>query len=256
MPHITLLNVALIVAVGIACGFINAIAGAGSLLTLPVLIFMGLPTAAANGTNRVAIEVQSVFAIMGFRSKGVAAFKESLLFSLPTLAGAIIGALLAIRVPDSLFKPILSVVMIVMLGVIFYNPAKRLKRAEVRMTPLRWIAAGVAFFLAGIFGGFIQAGVGFLLISILVGIIGLDLVKTNAHKVFIVGIFTLVALAIFALKGQVNWILGITLSVGNGLGGWLGSRFAVVKGEKWIQAFMVLAVVIMAVKLSGLIPGF
>jgi uncharacterized protein len=254
--NLSIVNVALILGVGLACGFINAIAGAGSLLTLPVLIFLGLPTAVANGTNRVAIEVQCITAVLGFRSKGVSNFKLSLLFSLPTLVGAIVGALLAINVSDALFKPILAIVMVIMLGVTFYNPAKRLKRSAVTMSPARWIAASIAFFFAGIFGGFIQAGVGFLLISILVGIVGLDLVKTNAHKVFIVAVFTLFALAIFVWGGKVNWLLGAVLAVGNGVGGWLGSRFAVTKGEKWIQAFMVLAVVGMAIKLSGIVPGW
>jgi len=254
--NLSAVNIAIILIAGAISGFINSIAGAGSLLTLPVLIFMGLPSAVANGTNRVAVFIQCISAVLGFRSKGVADYKLSLLFALPATAGAIVGAFLAIKLPDNLFNPILAGVMILMLGIIFLNPGKRFKRDSSNMSPLRWVVAGVAFFLAGVFGGFIQAGVGFLLISILVGIVGLDLVKTNAHKVFIVAAFTLVALAIFVINGKVDWVLGLILAAGNAAGAWVGSRFAVTKGEKWIQAFLVLAVVAMAVKLSGIVPGW
>lgn len=254
MVDFGLAHIALILVVGVAAGFINALAGAGSLLTLPVLIFMGLPSAVANGTNRVAIEVQSIAAILGFRSKGVFDYKFSLLLSLPTLVGALLGARLAIDIPDAWFRLILAGLMILLLAVIWWNPAQRIKQSQTPMTPWRWAAATVSLFLAGVFGGFIQAGVGFVLITILVGIVGLDLVKTNAHKVFIVGVFTLFALAVFIMEGKVNWLLGLMLSVGNGVGGWLGGRFAVTKGEKWIRIFLVLAVVAMAVRLTGLVP--
>lgn len=256
LQALTVVNVVLILVTGVAAGFLNTMAGAGSLLTLPVLIFMGLPSAVANGTNRIAIEIQSITGVLGFRSKGVANYKLSLLLSIPTLLGAIFGALAAIKVPDKLFNPILAVVMVLMLGVIFWNPAKRLKHDHIEMTPARWVATAVALFFTGIFGGFIQAGVGFLLISVLVGIVGLNLVKTNAHKVFITGAYTVFALAIFVVNGKVNWVLGLVLAVGMAAGAWLGSRFCVTKGEKWIRAFLILAVVAMAIKLSGIVPGW
>ena len=256
LQNLSVANVAIILVVGAVAGFLNTMAGAGSLLTLPVLIFMGLPSAVANGTNRIAIEIKSITGVLGFRRKGIFDYKRSLLFSIPTLLGAIVGALAAIKVPDTLFNPILAVVMVIMLGVIFWNPAKRLQQGGVEMTPARWVATSIALFFTGIFGGFIQAGVGFLLISVLVGIVGLNLVKTNAHKVFITGAYTLFALGIFIVNGKVNWVLGLVLAAGMAVGAWLGSHFAVTKGEKWIRAFLILAVVAMAVKLSGIVPGW
>jgi uncharacterized protein len=249
-------DVALILVVGIVSGIVNVMAGGGSLLTLPVLIFMGLPSATANGTNRIAIEVQNIFAILGFRSKGIFDLKLSLLLAIPALAGAGVGAFIAIDLPDKLFNQILAGIMIMALGLILWNPTRRLKQAEIVMTPTRRLVSIVVFFLVGIYGGFIQAGAGFILIAALVLVTGLDLVKTNAHKVFITAVYTLSALGMFAMGGKVDWVLGLGLAVGNGVGGWIGSRFQVEKGEKWVRIFMIVTVVAMAVQLSGIVPAW
>jgi len=251
-----LAKIALILVAGVAAGIINTMAGGGSLLTLPVLIFMGLPSAVANGTNRVAIEVQNIIAILGFRSKGISNFKLSLQFAIPALAGAIVGARIAIDLPDKLFNQMLAGIMIMALALILWNPTRRLKQAEVEMTPARRLVSVVAFFLVGIYGGFIQAGVGFILIATLVMITGLDLVRCNSHKVFIIAVYTLSALVVFALEGKVDWLLGTVLAIGNGTGGWIGSRFQVEKGEKIVRVVLVIAVLVMAVRLSGIVPGW
>ena len=251
-----LVKIALILVTGVVAGILNVMAGGGSLLTLPMLIFLGLPSATANGTNRVAIEVQNIIAVLGFRSKGISNLKLSTLFAVPALVGAIVGARIAIELPDKLFNQILAGVMILALALILWNPTRRLKRNEITMTPTRRLVAILVFFLVGIYGGFIQAGVGFILIAALVLITGLDLVRTNSHKVFIIAVYTLSALATFALEGKVDWVLGLVLAVGNGVGGWIGSRFQVAKGEKWVRIVLIVAVVAMAVRLSGIIPGW
>jgi uncharacterized membrane protein YfcA len=103
--------------------------------------------------------------------------------------------------------------------------------------------------VVGFYGGFIQAGVGFLLMAALSRVIGLDLVRVNMHKVFIVGFFTLAALIIFAARGQVLWIPGLALAVGNSIGGWIGSQLSVLKGERWIRNTLYVALFLMAIKL-------
>src|SRR3989339_1941116 len=110
--------------VGVVAGVINTLAGGGSLITLPVLIFLGLPATVANGTNRLAITVQRVLAVTGFKRKGVSDFKSSLLMSLPALIGAGIGTQLAVDVSDILFKSILAGVMILVLALILWNPIR------------------------------------------------------------------------------------------------------------------------------------
>jgi len=249
-------KIALILATGTLAGIINTLAGGGSMLTMPMLIFLGLPSATANGTNRIAIEVQNILAVLGFKSKGVADWRLSLRLAVPVTVGAVIGSSVAIDIPDDVFRHILAVLMLLVLGLVLWNPTHRLKERQVSMTTGRWVAATVALFCVGLYGGFIQSGVGFLFIATLVTITGLDLVRTNSHKVFIVGIYTVFSLAVFALNGKINWGLGLILAVGNGLGGWLGSHLAVSKGEKWVRAVLVVTVVAMALRLSGLIPGW
>jgi len=255
MP-LDLVKVMLVLAVGVVAGILNTMAGGGSLITLPMLIFLGLPSAVANGTNRVAVGAQNILAILGFRSKGISDIRLSLFFALPALVGAVVGACIAIDLPDAVFQQVLAVVMVVVLVLILWNPTRRLGKTTASMTPLRRILAAVVFFLIGMYGGFIQAGVGFLIMAALVLITGLDLVRVNAHKVFIVFFFTLSALVVFALEGKIDWVLGAVLAVGNAAGGWIGSRFQVEKGEKVVRVVLVIAVLVMAVRLSGIIPGW
>ncbi len=248
-------QIIVVIVVGIVGGFVNTLAGGGSLLTLPALIFIGLPSAVANGTNRVAILLQNLTAVAGFKQQGLSDFKFSLGLSVPAVVGAIVGAKLAMDISDALFQKVLAAVMLLVVGLILWNPTRRWQKGQAVLSPKRRLLAMVAFFFVGVYGGFIQAGVGFIIIAALVLITGLDLVHTNSHKVFVVGVYTLAALATFALSGKVNWGIGLVLGVGNGIGGWIGSQWAVVGGEKWIKVVLAVAVVAMAAKLLGLIPA-
>ena len=237
-----------LVAVGAIAGFLNVLAGGGSLLTLPILIFFGLPAAVANGTNRIAIFCQNIFAITGFKRQGVFPVRLALICTPPALLGSYLGANLAIDIDETLFRRLLALIM---LGVLVFTamvPMKKLRSAEMPMTRNRFAVLLVSFFLIGIYGGFVQAGVGFLVISGLM-IHGLDLVRINAVKVLVIFAFTSVALAIFITHGQVDYVLGSALAVGNSLGGWCATHFAVKKGHDWIKRVVTLTVMAFAVRL-------
>lgn len=244
-----LLHVVLLFGTGIAAGFLNTVAFGGSLLALPMLIFLGLPTAVANGTNRVAIFFQNFSAIMGFRRKGVSDFRFSILLTVPAVIGAGVGAIIAVDTKDSLFQLILAAVMIVMLILTLLNPTERLKNRMESGGTRSKIIAMIVFFFIGIYGGFIQAGVGLLVITALRLLTGMDLVRTNAIKVFVIFFYTILALGIFIINDKVNWYLGPTLAVGNACGAWLGSHWAVAKGEKWIKVMLIVAVIAFAIRL-------
>jgi uncharacterized membrane protein YfcA len=243
-----ILQMLLLAGLGVVAGILNVLAGGGSLMTLPVLIFMGLPAPVANGTNRIAILCQNVVAVGGFKSKGVFPAKLALLCTVPALIGSVIGAQLAIDISEELFRQILAVVMIGVILLMVFDPNKRLKVDEQHMTPLRTAVLLFSFFLIGIYGGFIQAGVGFLIMSGLL-VHGLDLVKINAVKVFVVLFYTIIAMAVFIWHDQVNYPLGIALAIGNSAGGWIGSHLAVKKGHDWIRRLVIIVVVIFAIKL-------
>ena len=246
------LHVLLLFGTGIAAGFLNTVAFGGSLIALPVLIFLGLPTAVANGTNRVAIFFQNFSAIMGFRRKGVSDFGYSILLAIPAVIGAVIGAIIAVDIKDAVFNLILAVVMITMLVLTLINPTERLKDRIESGDKRSKIIAMVVFFFIGIYGGFIQAGVGLLIITALRLLTGMDLVRTNAIKVLVIFCYTVVALGIFIMEKQVDWALGVTLAIGNATGAWLGSHWAVEKGDKWIRVVLIVAVLGFAIRLVWL----
>lgn len=234
--------------VGVVAGFLNVLAGGGSLLTLPLLIFFGLPAATANGTNRVAIFCQNIFAISGFKRQGVFPIRLALLCTPPALIGSYIGANLAINVDEMLFRRLLALIMVVVLVFMVLDPMKRFRVQAMPMTPARVVVLIVSFFGVGLYGGFVQAGVGFLIITALL-VHGLDLVRINAVKVLVIFAFTAVALGVFVLHGQVDYVLGLALAAGNSLGGWIATHFAVKKGHDWIKRFVVVTVLIFALRL-------
>lgn len=241
-------QVPLLIAVGTIAGTLNVLAGGGSLLTLPILIFLGLPASVANGTNRIAIFFQNIFAIRGFRQHGVFPLKTALICTAPALIGSYIGASLAISIDDALFNKLLALIMVGVMILTAVDPARNYAAEEVKTTPLRLLVLLVTFFGVGLYGGFVQAGVGFLIISGLL-VHGLDLVRINAIKVIVIFAFTIVALAVFISHGEINYTLGIALAVGNSIGGIIGARLAVNKGHDWIKRIVTVTVLVFAIKL-------
>ncbi len=242
------LHALLLFAVGLVAGILNVLAGGGSLLVLPVLIWVGLPAAVANGTNRVAILAQNIVAVRGFQQRGLLPWRLALLCTAPALVGGALGARLAVDIDDQLFKRILAAVMLGVCVVMVIDPAKRLRVDVARLGTARTAVLVVSFFAIGMYGGFIQAGVGFLVITGLL-VHGLDLVRINAIKVFVVGAFTVTALIVFIVHHEVNWHLGIALAAGNALGGWLGTRLAIAKGHAWLRRLVLVVIVVFAVRL-------
>jgi len=243
----------LLCAVGVVAGFVNVMAGGGSLLTMPMMVFMGLPGPVVNGTNRVAIFIQNIAAVVGFFRQGFSDFRLSLSLTLCALPGTIVGAMLGTRLEGVWFNRVLAGVMMAVMLLMLRKKKKRTGTVEQESheppSPQRRWAAHLLMIGAGFYGGIIQAGVGFIMIAILHRTLGLDLVRVNMHKVFIIGVYTLVALVVFASQGQVDWLLGLLLAVGNAAGAWIGTHYAVKKGERLIRIILNIALVAMAAKL-------
>lgn len=247
--EISWLNAGLLIAVGFVAGSINVLAGGGSLISLPVLIFLGLPPAVANASNRIAIFSQNIFGIWGFKSKGVSAYPYSLFLGISAFAGAIVGAKISVDLDADLFNKIIAVIMIMVVAMTIISP-KATAAGQAEKTDFKSTAIGIiVFFFIGIYGGFIQAGVGFLIMAALTGINKFTLVKTNSAKVFVVFIYTIASLGVFIWEDVINWEYGIALAIGNSLGGWIASRWSVAKGDKWIKRFLIVTVSALAIKL-------
>jgi uncharacterized membrane protein YfcA len=234
--------------VGLVAGMINIMAGGGSTLTLPTLIFLGLDAATANGTNRVAIVLQNVFATWSFRRENVSRFRQSLTFALWTIPGAIAGAVAAVQVGDEWFRRILGIVMI---GVVISMLLPQKEASDLSKDGVHswWIYPSL--FGIGFYGGFIQVGVGFLIMAAFYHLLRLNLVFVNMHKVLVVLVYTIPALLIFAMTDHVDWVLGFGLAAGNSLGGWWAAKLSVRRGEQVIRYVLIVAVLIMAAKILG-----
>lgn len=237
-----------LIVIGFIVGVVNTLAGGGSLLTLPLLIFLGLPPNVANGTNRVAIFIQNIFGTAGYRSKGYNTYPYSIYFGISALLGAIIGAKLAIDIRGEVFNKILAVVMVFVVVFIVFSP-KNIEKIKERLTTKYVGLSIVVFFFIGIYGGFIQAGTGFFILLALTNINKLSLLKSNATKAVVILIYTVSALATFAYYDKINWEYGLTLAVGSATGAWFASRWSVKKGDKLIRLFLIITVTAMAVKL-------
>jgi uncharacterized protein len=242
-----------LLAVGAVSGALNVLAGGGSFLTLPLLIFLGLPPGVANGTNRVAILVQNMGAVWRFRSHGLFDPAWIPLAAGPAVLGAILGTWAALEIGDDAFRRVLAGLMVIATLWILWDPLSR-RRGSGSAAPgelphgARRAAFAAAFFTVGVYGGFVQAGIGFLLAAVATWA-GLDLVRGNALKVLVVLLLTPISLAIFAWSGRVDWIVGLPLAAGHLLGALAGVRWTVLKGHVWIKRFLTVTVIAFAIKL-------
>lgn len=232
MPEYTLLAV-----VGIAAGFINVVAGGGSMLTVPALVLMGVPGAVANGTNRIAILAQTVTASMTFFRRGIRDPGLSAALAVAMLPGAVIGAWTGAHLSGAWFNRLLALVMVaVMLAMSLEARVKRHAAAVPAGATLRRPRLTFALVaLIGFYGGIIHIGIGFLIMFVLHRVGGLDLVRVNMHKMVIVIPYTLAALAIFWAESGILWWAGLALAVGNAVGGWLGAHVSIRHGERFIR---------------------
>ncbi|MEK9751435.1 MAG: sulfite exporter TauE/SafE family protein [Flavobacteriaceae bacterium] len=239
----------LITVVGFIAGFVNTLAGGGSIITLPAMILVGLDPTVANATNRLGIMLSALSAASGFKSKKVSVMPFSLYLGLAATIGAVIGAMIAVEFDKRLFNKVLAIIMIIIVVLMILQP--RIQRAisveRLSGKPL-WFTLMI-FLLLGVYGGFINAGMGLLMILWLNLFNGLDLIRTNATKVLVTAIYTSAALAVFIWNDLIDWLIGLLLAFGNMVGGWIAARLSVKKGEGFIRAALLVMVILMAVKL-------
>jgi len=244
-----IIEIIVLIGVGFVAGAINTLAGGGSLLTLPILIFLGLPPNIANGTNRIAILFQNIFTTAGFKSKGVVTFPFSIYIGISALLGSLIGAQIAVDIKGDTFNKILAIIMVIVVAYMVFQSKNKQQNIIERINGKHLWLSIFLFFFIGIYGGFIQAGVGFIMLLVLSSVNNLSLVKSNAIKVTVVLIYTISAVAVFAYNDKINWKVGLTLAIGNSIGGWIASRWSVKKGDGLIRKFLIVMIVIMAIKL-------
>jgi uncharacterized protein len=240
-----------VVLAGLIAGFINTVAGSGSLVTLPMLIYLGLPPTVANGTNRVGILLQNLVSTASFRQQKVLSLRDGMAPAIPAIAGWLLGAVLATHLDQTMMRRAIALLMLFMLVVIVARPERWLRRPAEAFRLRVGVKEALIFFAIGIYGGFIQAGVGVFILAALVLGVGMDLVRANGLKVLIILVGTAAALLVFQRNGQVNWGIGLLLAVGNSLGALAASRMSVQKGAPFIRWFLIAVILLSSLDMLG-----
>ena len=243
LASIDTFHILILVLTGLAAGVINTLAGGGSNLSLPALMMFGLPADIANATNRVSVLLQSLTATRGFhkhKSIPPAAVKDTFF---PLLLGGLLGALIASYLDVTVLKPLLLGTMVaVSLWVVLRSDTKNTGSATQKScwhSPMAFVST----LMAGFYGGFVQAGVGFVLIAAFVGVLNYDLLRANALKVVATLIFTAIALVVFIARDQVAWLPGLLLAAGSMLGAQIGVKFAISIQAKTLKVMVLIMTV-------------
>lgn len=246
----TILECIALISIGVFAGFTNVLAAGGSMVTIPLLMFMGLDGTTANGTNRVAIIMQSLTAVSSYKRANFLNFKLAFKLAAVAVPGAILGVFLAVDIDDDTFKKTLIVIIgLTLLGMILPDKVKQLFAQGLLPFKKPWLLYPLIFAI-GFYGGFIQVGVGFLFIFTLSAFLSLPLSKVSPIKVFVTLIYMLPATVIFAYKGFVDLKLGLLLGIGNATGAYIGSKVAIKQNEGIIHLTIICALLVVLTRLS------
>ncbi|MFN7964590.1 MAG: sulfite exporter TauE/SafE family protein [Acidobacteriota bacterium] len=233
--------------VGMVSGFFNVTAGGGSFFSVPLLIVLGFPAAVANGTNRVALVVQNLTAIPQFRHGGVNRMRLALPIALAALPSALLGAWLAVLIPELTFRKLLGGLMIAMTAVVLLSPKGGTVEPELGHR-YRWLTL-LSFFGIGAYGGLIQAGVGFPIVFALAGLERFTLVRSHAYKIIVVLAIQLAALPIFIGSEAIDLSAAVVLSVAYALGGWVGAKVVLQSGDRTLRIIFAVSALLLALKM-------
>jgi len=251
IPYGPYLAILLIIS-GFAVGFINTLAGSGTIINYWFFLYLGLDPGMANGSTRMGVIMQTLAASLTFKRSDVLDIKTGLRLGVPTTLGSVWGAQVAIGIDKSAFNYIVGAMMLLMLVLLLINPNRWIEGSAGKGIKLPYLAQFILYLAIGFYGGFLHIGVGIFLLAALVLISGYDLLRANALKVFIVLIYSPFALAVFIWNGQVDYGMAILASVGNVVGGILASRVAVKKGARFIHWFLVAILILFSAHTFGL----
>lgn len=221
---------------GLFSGVANSVAGGGGFFVLPTLIIFGLSPQLANGTFRLGLVAQSIVAISTFQHQGVRELRATFALFAPVGVGAALGAWFATKASNETLRVVIGVLLLIWAVFVVARPTHFMSPKRV-LGSLKWVAP--ALVATGFYGGFVQAGVGFPLMAILISGMGYDAVRANAIKVALVFLYTLIALPIFISAGHVAWHEGFALAFGMMIGGWIGVRAQISLGSGFIRWMLV-----------------
>jgi hypothetical protein len=230
------------IAAGWLAGFIATMAGSGTVITLPLLIFLGVPVPVANGTVRVPILAASITSVLTFLREKVLDWKRALRLSIPFVIGALAGAELATVLPPRRLREFVIAAIVCVLFLLIYKPDRLLKAPSKEAYRMGWKQM-LIFFAIGLWAGFILIDSGTFTILALVLAARFDLTRAIAEKAFLILSAVVASLLLFFEHSDVNWEIGGLLALGSALGGWAGARIASKEWAKiWVYRCLVFIV--------------
>jgi uncharacterized protein len=230
-PDLTPWRALAIALAGGGAGFINAIVGSGTLVSFPTMVGLGFDNISANIANNIGLFPGSGSAAYGYRRELAGQKKRLITLGAASGLGALIGAILLLKLPASAFKRVVPFLILIGVVLVLNQPRimawvkTRREQAGIdtsidRVTPLLWVGV----FAAGIYGGYFGAAQGVLVIGIMGALLNDELVRINAAKNVLVTIVGAVAAAVFVIRGNVPWAAAGLVAVGSILGAQLGAK--------------------------------
>ncbi len=248
------LSVALILLIsGLFVGFINTLSAGGTVISVALYLALGLPANVANATNRINVLIQSFGTSYLMHRNKLLDINKAIRFSVPAIIGALIGSLFAVRISNDLFSYFMGAILLFMIVFLFYKPKSFHEDNLEKINKKTPFYHYIVFFFIGIYGGFIQVGTGFYLIMAGTGLLGLNILRTNALKIAIMGAYTVVAMLVFVLDSKIIWSYGLVHSAGAIIGSWIATRFAMRRGAGFVNIIIILVIILTALNLFGII---
>ncbi len=231
-------SVGVIILVGVVVGVINTFAGAGASITIALFSMFGMPLPIANATNRISVLFQTVTMSAEFHRQGLLDWRLGIRLAIPTVLGSIVGSQVASSINSTLFAILLCIVLSLMLIMLIYDPTRAIKGKLQRVDP-KWYHYAILLAI-GFYGGAFHVGVGYLFLTLFIMGLGYDLLSANALKGFVVLLYTLFALWVFAINGQVDWTYGLIHSIGNVIGAYFATRYSKYLPVKVLRIFLMI----------------
>ncbi|MBI5389915.1 sulfite exporter TauE/SafE family protein [Candidatus Woesearchaeota archaeon] len=244
MPEITF--ILMVIGIGLVCGFFDAVIGAGGLISVPALIFLGLPANIAIATERFGTLGTCLTFFKYWKAKKIVWSYVPVLVGV-SLVGSLIGAFILITISDKILGNIIGILLLVLLPLLFLKTQKGTPAAQP--TPTKKIIGVTLYFFIMIFAGFFGQGTGPMMIFALTFFCGMTIIEVMGTSVIPWIALWIVSVGIFASHGLIDYSTGLILLPSMAVGGWFGAHMAIKNGEGWVKVFFAVVVVALAMKL-------
>ncbi|MFH1448364.1 MAG: sulfite exporter TauE/SafE family protein [Candidatus Micrarchaeota archaeon] len=245
MPEI--ITVLLVLFIGVTTGFFDSVIGAGGLISVPSLIFLGLPPQIAIATDRFGTLGQTFTALVKFWKAKKIVWKYVPILATISLFGSLIGANILLNIDPKILENIVGILILILLPIIFLK--RDIGVRQVKKSKPKMVIGLLIYFFIMIYGGFFGQGTGPLIFYALTFFLGLTMIEVLATGIIPWFVLSMSSVAIFALNGIIDYEIGFILLISMAVGGYIGAHVALKKGDLWVKRLFALFVIILAVKL-------